>query len=85
MSLTARVSPRRMDARNRRRLSPAETAASVALTQAQLDGQVVNAKPFARGGAVQFRVELVVEAARVEALLRALNAPDALAEPEPAP
>ena len=66
-----------MGSHRRARLSPTEVAASVALTEAQLAGSVVNSRPFAKGGSVRFRVELVVEAWRVEALLATL------AEPEP--
>lgn len=55
-------------------LSPVETAALVALGQAQLDGRIENVRPFARRGEVRFRIEAVVTADQVPDLLRVVGA-----------
>lgn len=59
--------------RQRARLTPSETAALVALGEAQVGGLVENARPFGRGGRTLFRVELVLSAAEVEAVLETLD------------
>jgi hypothetical protein len=69
---------RRMaELRRRARLTPAETAAAVALTEAQVGGLVLNAKSFRRRAddETTWRIELEVTADKVEALLSALESP----------
>jgi hypothetical protein len=61
--------------RRRAPLTTDQRAAAVAVTEAQLAGHLTNAKPFTRDGRLRFRVELEVDADRVEALLAALADP----------
>ena len=57
----------------RARLTPTGAAATVALTQAALDGTIENARPFSRDGSAFFRVELVLEPGEVESFLAHLE------------